>query len=116
MRIQSPAHSAESVRRGPASRHMSSLHPAGLGRLLAGVLIAGGALVLTGCQEVALYRTVYITPAPSPEFIPDPNESAGFDLHFGAASFKFTCATDSVGDSARGTAAIICTWHFTPWW
>lgn len=114
MRIQSPASGAESVRRGPASRHMSSLHPAGSGRLVAAMLLASGTLILTGCQEVALYRTVYITP--SPEFVPDPNESAGFDLHFGAASFKFTCAADSVGDSARGTAAIICTWHFTPWW
>lgn len=95
---------------------MNSFRPIRAKRLCAAIILASSTLALTGCQDGALYRTVHISPAPSPEFTPDAEESAGINIHFGAAAFKFTCAADSVGDGARGTAALICTWHFSPWW
>jgi hypothetical protein len=33
------------------------------------------------------------------------------DLHFLDATFGITCAADSIGDSTRGTAALMCTWR-----
>jgi hypothetical protein len=78
-------------------------------RTAATLLLAGGALLLTGCQPAyVVNRTVDITPVHAP--ITSGN-SAGMDLHFGFATFGITCATDSAGDSARGTAALMCTWR-----
>ncbi|MCU1532172.1 MAG: hypothetical protein JWO49_1743 [Arthrobacter sp.] len=77
------------------------------------LFLAGGALVLTGCQPgSALNRTVDVTPVPAP--VIEAGKSAGMDLHFGHATFGITCTTDSAGDSSRGTAALMCTWRTAP--
>ncbi|QCB97420.1 hypothetical protein E5206_11240 [Arthrobacter sp. PAMC25564] len=79
------------------------------------ILLAGGALFLTGCQPVSvLNRTVDVTPATAPGTEAASGHSAGMDLHFLDTSFGITCATDSVGDSSRGTAALICSWRTAP--
>ena len=86
-----------------------------LPRTVATLLLAGGALLLAGCEPVSvLNRTVDVTPAPAPVTEAAPGHSAGMDLHFLDATFGITCATDSVGDSTRGTAALVCTWRTAP--
>jgi hypothetical protein len=83
-----------------------------LPRTAATLLLAGGALLVTGCQPVSvLNRTVDVTPASTPVTEAASGHSAGMDLHLGSATFGITCATDSVGDSSRGTAALMCTWR-----
>jgi hypothetical protein len=84
-------------------------------RTAAKLLLAGGALLLTGCQPVSvLNRTVDVTTAPAPASEAASGHSAGMDLHFLDATFGITCATDSVGDSTRGTAALMCSWRTGP--
>jgi hypothetical protein len=34
-------------------------------------------------------------------------------LTLGSVTFGFTCAVDSVGDTTRGTAALMCNWRTT---
>lgn len=86
-----------------------------LARSAATLLLAGAALLLTGCEPVpVLNRTVDVTPVPVPAAPAGPGPSAGMDLHFLDATFGITCATDSVGDSARGTAALMCSWRTGP--
>jgi hypothetical protein len=78
----------------------------------AALLLAGGALVLTGCQSGSvLNRTVDVTPVPAPVTEAASGRSAGLELHLGDAAFGISCATDSVGDGTRGTAAVMCTWR-----
>ena len=85
-----------------------------LPRTAAKLLLAGGALLLTGCQPVSvLNRTVDVTPAPAPARAAS-GHSAGMDLNFLDATFGIACATDSVGDSTRGTAALMCSWRTVP--
>jgi hypothetical protein len=92
---------------------MSSLLKSAFRLTAATLLLAGGALGLTGCQSVAaLNRTVDVTPVPAP--VTEAGDSAGMDLHFGHATFGLTCATDAAGDSTRGTAALMCTWRTSP--
>lgn len=80
-------------------------------RTAAKLLLAGGVLLITACQPIPiLNRTVDVTPVPVPETPAAPGHSAGVDLHFLDATFGITCATDSVGDSTRGTAALMCSW------
>lgn len=84
-------------------------------RTAAALLLAGGVLLLTGCQPLSvLNRTVVVTPVPVPVTPAAPGPSAGVDLHFLDATFGITCATDSVGDSTRGTAALMCSWRTGP--
>lgn len=86
-----------------------------LPRTAATLLLGCGALLLTGCQPVSLLnRTVDVNPSPAPATAAAPGLSAGMDLHFLDATFGITCATDSVGDSTRGTAALMCTWRTGP--
>lgn len=86
--------------------------PAHFLRTATKLLIAGGALLLTACQPLPiLNRTVDVTPVPVPDPPAVPGHSAGMDLHFLDATFGITCATDSVGDSTRGTAALMCSWR-----
>lgn len=81
-------------------------------RTAATLVLAGAALLLTGCEPVSvLNRTVDVTPVPVPAQSAAPGQSAGLDLHFLDATFGITCATDSVGDSTRGTAALMCSWR-----
>ncbi len=104
----------------PLMRRALSAYPStmvkdSLPRTAAKLLLAGGALLLTGCQPVSvLNRTVDVTPAPAPVTEAVSGPSAGMDLHFLDATFGITCATDSVGDSTRGTAALMCTWRTGP--
>lgn len=89
--------------------------PAHFLRTAAVLLLAGGAVLLSGCQPVSvLNRTVDVTPVPIPETPEPPGHFAGVDLHFLDATFGITCATDSVGDSTRGTAALMCSWRTGP--
>lgn len=84
-------------------------------RALAVLLFSVSALALTGCQsDPGFDRSVSLTTIPAPDFEPAPEKSAGLDLHFGGSTFGFTCATDSAGDTTRGTAALICTWSTSP--
>lgn len=84
-------------------------------RTAAALLLAGGALLLTGCQPVyVVNRTVDVTPDRAPITGAAAGNSAGMDLHLGSATFGITCATDSAGDSTRGTAALMCTWRTAP--
>jgi hypothetical protein len=79
-------------------------------RRVAALLLAAGSLFVTGCQSVpALNRPVYVTPI-DPTQKEGSGQSAGVDVPFGSATFGITCATESVGDSTRGTAALMCTW------
>jgi hypothetical protein len=74
----------------------------------AALLLAGGALVLTGCQSASvLNRTVDVAPVTETAS----GRSAGLELHLGDVAFGINCATDSVGDGTRGTAALMCTWR-----
>lgn len=80
-------------------------------RILAVLMAASGALALSGCQAPAvLDRTVSLTSLPDEAFTPDDDDSAGLDLRFGSTVFGITCATESSGDSTRGTAALVCSW------
>lgn len=84
-------------------------------RILAALLLGAAALTLTGCQSGPGFdRTVNLTTLTDPEFAPEPEKSLGLDLHFGGNTLGFTCATDSAGDSTRGTAALICSWNTVP--
>lgn len=75
------------------------------------LVLASVTLLLTACGPVPiLNRTVDVTPVPVPAESTAPGHSAGLDLHFLDATFGITCATDSVGDSSRGTAALMCSW------
>lgn len=97
------------------SARMRTMVRGSLPRTAAALLLGGGALLLTGCQPVSvLNRTVDVTPAPAPVTEAASGHSAGMDLHFLDATFGITCATDSVGDSTRGTAALVCTWRTDP--
>lgn len=89
--------------------------PAYVSRTAAVLLLSGGAMLLSGCQPVSvLNRTVDVTPVPASVAPVPPGHSAGLDLHFLDATFGITCATDSVGDSTRGTAALMCSWRTGP--
>jgi hypothetical protein len=100
------------LRRRAVSAYLSTMMESSLPRTAATLLLAVGALFLTGCQPISvLNRTVDVTPAPAPVTEADSGHSAGMDLHFLDATFGITCATDSVGDSTRGTAALMCTWR-----
>jgi hypothetical protein len=82
-------------------------------RIAAVFALTAGALLLTGCQASgpSFDRTLDVTAFPqatAPASSPAP--TAGLDLHFGAATFGITCATDSVGDSTSGTTAVMCSW------
>lgn len=86
-------------------------------------LAVAAAMLLTGCQAGTpeFARTLSVTSLPSvtdatPKDAPetDPGQSVGLDLHFGATSFGLNCSTDSLGDSTRGTAAVICSWTNQP--
>lgn len=90
-----------------------------LARTAFALILAGGALLLTGCQSPGtdFDRALDVTPAqetaaptPTPEAAKPSTPSAGLDLHFGPASFGISCATDSAGDSTSGTAALMCSW------
>lgn len=106
---------ADPLRRRAASAPLGATMKSSLTRTGATFLLAGGALLLTGCQPVSvLNRTVDVTPAPAPVTEATSGHSAGMDLHFLDATFGITCATDSVGDSTRGTAALMCTWRTAP--
>ncbi|WP_427007379.1 hypothetical protein [Pseudarthrobacter sp. H2] len=97
------------------SAHLTTMMTDSLPRTAARLLLAGGALLLTGCQPVSvLNRTVDVTPSPAPAREAASGHSAGMVLHFLDARFGITCATDSVGDSTRGTAALMCTWRTGP--
>lgn len=99
------------MRRGLSS-HRRTMMKGSLPRTAATLLLAGGALLLTGCQPVyVVNRTVDVTPVRAPITEAASGNSAGMDLHFGFATFGITCATDSAGDSTRGTAALMCTWR-----
>lgn len=82
-------------------------------------MLAGGALLLTGCQSPGTQfdRALDVTTAPQgavPAATPAADKTsaptAGLDLHFGASTFGITCATDSAGDGTQGTAALMCSW------
>lgn len=78
----------------------------------AALFLAVGTLLLTGCQTApVLNRTVYVTPAAPPATDDGSGHSAGMDVPFGSVTFGITCGADSVGDSTRGTAALMCTWR-----
>lgn len=82
-------------------------------RLAATLVLACGALALTGCQDPApqLDRALDVTALPAtsaPSTAAAP--TAGLDLHFGPATFGITCAADSAGDTQGGTAALMCSW------
>jgi hypothetical protein len=78
----------------------------------AALLLAVGTLLLTGCQTApVLNRTVYVTPAAPPAADEGSGHSAGMDVPFGSVTFGITCGADSVGNSTRGTAALMCTWR-----
>lgn len=81
-------------------------------RRVAVLLLSVGTLLLTGCQTApVLNRTVYVTPTATPAAEEDSGHSAGVDVPFGSVTFGITCGADSVGDSTRGTAALMCTWR-----
>lgn len=83
------------------------------GGLIAALTVAA-AVFLTGCQTASEFdRALYVTALPA-DAEKAHGQSAGFDVHFGPAAFGLTCSTDTVGDSARGTAAVICTWTTEP--
>jgi hypothetical protein len=82
-------------------------------RIAAALVLASGALLLTGCQATPQFdRALDVTALPPAASAPPaaPAPTAGLDVHFGAATFGITCATDSAGDSAHGTAALMCSW------
>lgn len=92
----------------PLKRTLFSTGPL---RTVTTLVLAGVALLLSGCGPAPiLNRTVDVTPVPVPAESTVPGHSAGLDLHFLDATFGITCATDSVGDSSRGTAALMCSW------
>jgi hypothetical protein len=102
------------MRRGVSARTSTTTKGA-FPRTAATLLLAVGALLLTGCQPVyVVSRPVDVTPVHAPITEAASGNSAGMDLHFGFATFGITCATDSAGDSTRGTAALMCTWRTTP--
>ena len=81
-------------------------------RRAAVLLLAVTTLLLTGCQTApVLNRTVYVTPTAPPAADEGSGHSAGMDVPFGSVTFGITCGADSVGDSTRGTAALMCTWR-----
>jgi hypothetical protein len=99
------------MRRGVSARTSTTTKGA-FPRTAATLLLAVGALLLTGCQPVyVVSRPVDVTPVHAPITEAASGKSAGMDLHFGFATFGITCATDSAGDSTRGTAALMCTWR-----
>jgi hypothetical protein len=101
------------MRRGSTAH--TSMVKGSLPRTAAMLLLAAGAMLLTGCQPVyVVSRTVDVTPDHAPITEEASGNSAGMDLHLGSATFGITCATDSAGDSTRGTAALMCTWRTAP--